>query len=185
MDYQKGDADGSTNSGAKWAYSDTETQRYFANIEQRLDNDWLLKLEANFRRYDVDNLTATANGQINAVDHSATAFTSKYYSTSKELGLAAYATGPFQLFGRTHEMVMGLNWARNENDSGTISFGSYRIDDFFNWDHDPVKPGTSLYTVPYVTTARERSTGSRATSWPALSTRSERTLQFEAEAYPE
>ncbi|UVL59910.1 TonB-dependent siderophore receptor [Pseudomonas sp. B21-032] len=176
MDYQKGNADGSTNSnlpafytngatvkpsrstnsGAKWSYSNTETQRYFANIEHHFENDWLLKVETNFRRYDVDNLTATANGQIDAVTHSANAFTSKYYSTSKEVDVAAYATGPFQLFGRTHEMVMGLNWARNENESGTHSFGSYKIDDFFNWDNNPLKPSKLLFTVPYDTVARER-----------------------------
>ncbi|MDN7141910.1 TonB-dependent siderophore receptor [Pseudomonas sp. JQ170] len=176
LDYQKGHADGSTNSnlpafysngatvkpsrstnsGAKWAYSDTETQRFFTSIEHHLQNDWLVKLEANFRRYDVDNLTSSVNGQINAVDHSANAFTSKYHSTSKELDFAAYANGPFQLFGRTHEMVMGVNWARNENESATISFGSYRVDDFFNWNHDPVKPEAPLYTVPYDTVARER-----------------------------
>jgi iron complex outermembrane receptor protein/outer membrane receptor for ferric coprogen and ferric-rhodotorulic acid len=176
LDYQKGHANGSTNSnlpafftngatvkpsrstnsGAKWSYSDTETQRFFTSVEHRLANDWLIKMEANFRRYDVDNLTSTANGQINALDHSATAYTSKYYSTSKELDFAAYANGPFELFGRTHEMVMGVNWARNENESATISFGSYRINDFFNWDNDPAKPTNALYAVPYDTVARER-----------------------------
>ncbi len=51
--------------------------------QHHLDNDWLVKLEAHFRRDGVDNLTSSVNGQINAVDHSASAFTSKYYSTSR------------------------------------------------------------------------------------------------------
>lgn len=33
------------NPAAKWAYADSESTKYFAGVEQRFANDWLLKVE--------------------------------------------------------------------------------------------------------------------------------------------
>lgn len=93
-----------------WGRRPSQTLNPFVQIEHRFDNDWKLKLSDEYFHQDTDWLrTGAATGVDPATDsYSGINATFTQYSVaqnSTDLSLS----GPWQLFGRTHELVVGLN----------------------------------------------------------------------------
>nr|WP_314874713.1 TonB-dependent siderophore receptor [uncultured Pseudomonas sp.] len=96
-----------------------ESVNAFASIEQKLDNDWSLKVSANSlygtREYD-SIIVGTTTGFVNSQTGAGLGYTAtKGDNTQQQQGLDVMLSGPFQLLGREHELVVGFNYQSYEN----------------------------------------------------------------------
>ncbi len=96
-----------------------ESVNAFASIEHKLDHDWSLKVSANsmYGTRDYDSITVgTTTGFVNAQTGNGLSYTAtKGDNTQKQQGLDVMLSGPYQLLGREHELVMGFNYQSYEN----------------------------------------------------------------------
>lgn len=104
--------------GPKWAYWDTDNTQAFANLQHSFDNGWKINLAMNkmwarihmlgaYSYYSGDELSFGGGNYIYTDDHSS---------------YDVYASGPFQLLGREHELVIGTGY-REELFDGHGGFG--------------------------------------------------------------
>nr|WP_256589083.1 TonB-dependent receptor [Pseudomonas sp. BBP2017] len=100
----------SFNPGADWSRRDFQNRTYFASLEQALANDWSLKLSVNQLQSDHDTRLASASGGSPDRDGNGMFFfwgrwEGHRVQNSADLNLS----GPFTLFGRQHDLVVGYN----------------------------------------------------------------------------
>ncbi len=112
----------SYSAGAKFNRWDRESTNAFAVIEQQLPGGWNGRLAFNHRETDTESLLLAGSNStlfadretglgLNIVD-------TYSVSETRENAFDLYASGPFQLFGREHELVVGAN--RFDRDLDTI-----------------------------------------------------------------
>ncbi|MFB4392077.1 MULTISPECIES: TonB-dependent siderophore receptor [unclassified Pseudomonas] len=95
----------STNPGTDWEDKDQQVDTLFAELKHRLANDWKLQLTASYAEQD-----ALFSGSYQS-RYGGTLERTVYQSRQQEnqAGVDAFASGPFQAFGRTHELVVGTS----------------------------------------------------------------------------
>lgn len=115
--------------GADWSYWDTTTTHLFSDIVHRFDNGWQMKLAADKLWARIDML-----GMYNDCYYSSngcqtmTQAAGHYKYTDDHDSYDAYASGPFQLLGREHELVVGAAY-RQERFDGHGGWGDVRFKD--------------------------------------------------------
>ena len=102
----------SYNSSSPWSVWNMTTQRAFLNLEHRFANDWRIKSEAGYmknerKRYSGDLWLYPSD--IDPVTGIGVLDVGNNPSASENRSFDIYATGPFQLFGRTHQASIGFN----------------------------------------------------------------------------
>lgn len=95
--------------GNDWEYWDKDTRSVFTELDHRFDNGWNLRLAAIKNWTDSDILASFvrpvgATWQQRIVEQN-----SEYQQTSYD----AFASGPFQMLGREHELVLGSSWRKS------------------------------------------------------------------------
>ena len=115
-----------------WTYWDKANKNVFAEIEHRFDNDWKLKVNTTWLKSNLEMLGSsfyrldnTDNLQLNVGRYS-------YEHTQKSID--GYASGPFSLFGATHELVIGASYRREDTNDGPGG----GPDDDYNYVVDPL-----------------------------------------------
>ncbi len=178
----------SKSSAADWAYSYRRNQSLFASLEHRFDNAWRVKGTVSQDTYGYDEVFGYANSGF--PDRSTGAglalWGGRWSGKPDQTSVDLYATGPFGLLGREHEMVFGATFARTSYDSATYQLwrpdgwnGS--IANIYTWDgRTPgiaANPPVGRYnyaeqTTAAYATARLRPTdalsvllGARITNW--------------------
>ena len=132
----------SMNPAAKWAYADSESTKYFAGVEQRFDSDWLLKVEASHWKGTTGQLQGNLVGWGPFPDKATGE--AQFMSGTKDFGintdsLDAYATGPFEMLGRTHELVVGVNMSSRRTDYLAMNADDLTVN-YQDWNNDPPRP---------------------------------------------
>ncbi|MBD1601373.1 TonB-dependent siderophore receptor [Pseudomonas typographi] len=160
IDYQKMEIDGaagvpliysngqrayysrSTSVGARWAKDEIETYNYIVNLEQQLPYDWSLNVAANYM--DIDRSTLIGNylfkdvgtlPSLNQQTGSARADRGKSSADQTQKGLNVTLQGPYDLFNRTHQLVLGFNYGSYKNDHIAYSDGISNLFNFNTWDN--------------------------------------------------
>lgn len=130
--------------GNDWEYLDDRTTGVSGNLEHNFDNGWKLRVAALHAKTDVEALASSI-------------WNSRRYLWSQtmeqeETGLDVFASGPFQLLGREHELVVGASKRRLEYTTGDF-YGTYLPGtvDPYNWN-----PGGT--PKPVITTSPDSST---------------------------
>jgi outer membrane receptor for ferric coprogen and ferric-rhodotorulic acid len=108
----------SFNVGAPWSGYEQDTRTLFANLEHRFAGGWTARLRAT------DEKTETPHGEIGiwwtaipqAVDIS---WMRDYVNRNRSIALDLQ--GPFELFGRKHELMVGADAARTSSDAHSAS----------------------------------------------------------------
>ncbi|MGO3987335.1 TonB-dependent siderophore receptor [Pseudomonas sp. SAS7] len=159
LDYQNNNADGvsfghiplfnsdgsatnfsrSFNPAARWSYLNNTQYNFTGMLEHKLANDWVAKAAYSHQYAYRRGVTGSASGgtpdpltgsgvsmYINRLDS---------YQTQDNFDL--YATGPFQLGGREHELVLGSNLAYTHLNYPTYERGFPAVDNIYEWDGDP------------------------------------------------
>jgi outer membrane receptor for ferric coprogen and ferric-rhodotorulic acid len=109
------DYDRSTSTSADWSHWNIADTRSFLELSQELGSEWRLKAALNYRRVSEDSNLFYVYGTPDAqTGLGLFSYPSAYNSTEKQYVADLYATGPFQLAGRRHELVIGANWAKDD-----------------------------------------------------------------------
>ena len=178
----------SDSAAADWAYSRRRNQAFFASLEHRFDNDWLVKGTYSYTASRYDEVLGYAAGGFpdRASGKGVLIWAGRWAGTPKQNSLDVYATGPYTLFGRRHELVVGATLTHTEEDTPTYGLWRFNgwdnaIGNIYDWDGAspgaPVNPANGRMHIrektasAYITT-RLRPTddlsvilGARMTSW--------------------
>lgn len=102
-----------------WTYWDTHSQRVFGEWEHRFDNDWISKVTLTGEKRTQD----TVLYYMYASAFTTTGYSglgSEYHSEAHDLVGDASLTGPFQLFGRQHQLTVGANAGRSRTEEQSL-----------------------------------------------------------------
>ncbi|WP_229466024.1 TonB-dependent siderophore receptor [Pseudoduganella plicata] len=154
--------------GADWNRWNRYNQQAFAEVEHRFGNDWTIKASAAWTRLHLkkDGFKQTyfvrPAGATNPYLMNVT--TAQYTGAdSDQRNFNVTANGPFSLFGRTHQLVVGGESLRTD---ATDSWGQGNLYQLNNVDIRTWDPHTSYAErdVPMTGSAAPRSPGRRARS---------------------
>lgn len=121
----------SYNPGTKWENKDQEINTVFAEVRQRLANDWNLQVNANYAE---QNGLFSGSYQSRWFENTLARTVYQSAHDENQAGLDAFVSGPFQAFGRTHELVVGAS--RRIYDMTTHNYDPYDT----NWPINAGKP---------------------------------------------
>lgn len=137
------DWDRSKTSATRWNQWDTREQTLFVNLQHTLPNRWVVRADVSHHRQNEESKLlwmwgdpdrSTGLGMQAAPYH--------YISDPKQTQVGASASGPFRLFGRNHELTVGVTHSRltdgwsNRDATGTLA----PLGDFNAWDGSYPEP---------------------------------------------
>lgn len=138
----------SLNTGADWTYNDHEQTSFFTSVEQQLGNGWLGKVEYTHSENKFDSVYNFLMNDLNVDGSGTTQLPVRFSGTPRQDNLDIYATGPFSLFGREHELIAGLTLSKYQEH--VPSWGSWRydyaaspdgpVDNLLTWNGDSAAP---------------------------------------------
>jgi len=129
----------SFNNGPKWGSWEQYSRTVFATLEHSFDNGWVTKGQYN---HQINGYDAPL-GYISQDSATASSiYASKYTGDTTSDSLDVYASGPFDLFGREHELVIGQSlstshWKGKDYRNNVYFDNSY---DFYNWHGEAIEP---------------------------------------------
>ncbi|WAT31392.1 TonB-dependent siderophore receptor [Pseudomonas sp. GXZC] len=131
----------SFNNGAKWSKWEQYSRTAFATLEHTFDNGWVAKGQYNHQinGYNAPLGSLTRPDPVTGLSSIyGNKFTGETVSDSGDV----YLTGPFSLFGREHELVVGSSissshWVGKDYYSPTYI---NNVHDFYNWNGDSIEP---------------------------------------------
>ena len=139
----------STNSAARWSSNPQDVLNSFASIEQQLGHDWSLRVAFNqmyINREDYRLATASWGFPNKQTGEGVRLYGGAGSTWQKQLGVDAQLKGPFQAFGREHQLVLGYNFSRYQNHHDPLrgtSIEGNRVN-FFTWDNYTTEPNTGV-----------------------------------------
>ncbi|MGE1155768.1 TonB-dependent siderophore receptor [Pseudomonas kitaguniensis] len=119
------------NPGTDWENKDQEINTVFAELRQRLANDWNLQVNANYAE---QNGVFSGSYQSRWVNNTLARTVYQAAFDENQAGVDAFASGPFQALGRTHELVVGAS--KRIYDMTTHNYSPYDT----NWPLTAGKP---------------------------------------------
>lgn len=97
------------NLASNWSYDDASRINLFTGIEHRFENGWDAGLNLGYSKVDSDILYGMAGRQSINLDKDTMQFRADRNTyTPEQWNLDAHAKGPFKLFSREHQAVIGL-----------------------------------------------------------------------------
>lgn len=103
----------STNLTGKWNRLNKNNTTFFADIQHSFDNDWKLIVAANHIKARSDflgNYTWRVSGDRFSLNPR------HFFYDDTQTSVDGYLTGPFEMLGRRHELVLGVNARKDDFD---------------------------------------------------------------------
>ena len=124
-DYSKTDFSRSFNPGTDWSRRDVQAQTTFASLEHRFANDWKIKGTLNQQTNDHDTQLGSASGGMPdpVTGEGMFFYWGKWEGHRVQTTADINASGPFTLFGREHELVVGYT-SQDSRQTGATFDGS-------------------------------------------------------------
>ncbi|WP_225086885.1 TonB-dependent siderophore receptor [Pectobacterium colocasium] len=147
----------STFLGASWNRINFEKINPFAEFEHNFDNNWAIKSALNYthgtskeRYIGIMNGTAGVDPQT-GVSRLNNAL--RYDNKSDQWGYNLSASGPFELLGRSHELVFGGDYQKENFDNAIGRIANMSSANIYNWNPNSVAEpdwsNLSLYSSRY------------------------------------
>ena len=133
-----------TSFSPSWARWSRQNGTFYAQLEQKLGDDWTLKAIANHSEGNTFRLTTYASGYASPTTGAGLrllAAVGKSWDRRDSLDL--YASGTVELFGRKHDLVIGANGVKTTTVTPTltgVANWSYAIPDIRTWDGSAPAP---------------------------------------------
>lgn len=124
--------DESFNASPDWTYWDTTSKRAFATLQHAFSNGWKFKVGATHDETKADdklfypayNDWTTGESNFDRTTGAGISPSASFYNTERKVtGVDGYIDGPFQLFGREHQLMAGLSYNRREY----ANYGDYQV----------------------------------------------------------
>ncbi len=146
----------SLNTGARWTSWGSTTQGAFATLDHRFDNDWRVQATASYSKNEMDGKLLYLYGWPDReTGEGMGASPAWYLGDRKQNSLDLKANGPFTLFGRRHEAVVGASFSRQKGDFDYRSaIDAASVGNFLNWNGSYPEPdwNDSIIASRYTTT---------------------------------
>lgn len=114
----------STSPSTDWSYWNTLNNTTFAELTHFFDNGWKIKTQFSRKKEaGQSNLFYVMGNEDRNTGNGLLSFSGKYHDTFKEYIGDIYASGPFALAGREHELVVGTNWSRSYGRANGVGTG--------------------------------------------------------------
>lgn len=140
-----------------WSYYDFESQKVFANLEHRFANDWRLRVAATHEETNMDGKLAYPYGFPDRTTGQGTLFYTGWNRGERTVdAIDALAAGPFALFGREHELIVGSSYSDQENDYENTFIDAFDVGDFNDWDGSALDEGWPGFTPSESSSARQK-----------------------------
>ena len=132
----------SLNTGADWTSWGSTTQGAFLQLEQRFDNDWRINAVASHSKNEMDGKLLYLTGWPDRVTGEGMGSSPAWYlGDRKQNSFDVKASGPFNLFGRRHEVVIGGSASRQyANFDYRAPLAMSDVGNFFNWNGSYPEP---------------------------------------------
>ncbi len=129
----------SFNNGPKWSSWEQYTRTVFATLEHNFDNGWVAKAQYN---HQINGYNAPLGYVSQDTATTSSIYARKYTGETTSDSLDVYASGPFELFGREHQLVVGQSlsiseWKGKDYSDATYFDNAY---DFYNWHGEAIEP---------------------------------------------
>lgn len=124
--------DESFNASPDWTYWDTTSKRAFATLQHAFSNGLKFKVGATHDETKADdklfypayNDWTTGESNFDRTTGAGISPSAGFYNTERKVtGVDGYIDGPFQLFGREHQLMAGLSYNRREY----ANYGDYQV----------------------------------------------------------
>jgi len=117
--------------GTDWSYNNQNIAEGYANVEHHFDDDWVWNTTMLYRQFGGDSKYGYMAGVVNPATNMINYTLQSGDLTQKWFGLDTNLTGSYDLFGRSHKLLIGANYAHTSNDykSGGASIGLVNIYD--------------------------------------------------------
>lgn len=129
--------DRSSSTSADWAYWNSYNTQAFAELEHRFANGWRAKLAYNYRGSTQSGDLFYVYGTIDRDSNvGLTGYASRYTLDSHANQVDLSLSGQYQLWGQSHELMLGANWVQNQlTDQSLYDYlnGFPPIGDFTQW----------------------------------------------------
>lgn len=136
--------DRSTNVSADWSRYNINSRKVFADVKHDFDNGWTWRVNGTHGEQTFsDKLLYIMDFPDKTTGEGTTGFGSQDKGTRKLDSVDSYASGPFELFGRQHELVVGASYSRQHNStySQDGSIDSDQMGSFSNsWNGNVAEP---------------------------------------------
>ncbi|WP_219405984.1 TonB-dependent siderophore receptor [Pseudomonas sp. Colony2] len=130
----------SFNNAANWSSWEQYTRTAFAMLEHDLGNGWVTKLQLDHKINGYHALMASIQGDEPRADGTAHVTSQKYTGETVSDSADLYASGPFSLGGREHELVVGGSIGISDwNGKGYWNLAPNLVD-FNNWHGHAPQP---------------------------------------------
>ncbi|QWT18965.1 TonB-dependent siderophore receptor [Bacillus sp. NP157] len=151
-------------SAADWTHWNNTTQTAFADLRHSFDNGWQLHAMASHRKTDADSALFYVYGAPDReTGEGLVPYAYKSFQRGSQNNLDLYASGPFQAFGREHELVVGLTDSHYRTDYFEYPHGEDLPDigNFLQWTGNYPYPDFAS-TADRVSIARTEQSGAYA-----------------------
>lgn len=150
----------SSNPSADWARYYNDSRKVFANVKHDFDNGWTFRVNGTHAESTLDSKLLYPSGypdQQTGIGRAG--YGSQDKGKRKMDSVDTYASGPFTLLGRQHELMAGVSYSRQMNryyGSGA-AIDSTTMGNTNNWDGSIAEPAWSKWTLASDDTVRQRS----------------------------
>ncbi|HCB0101318.1 TPA: ferric-rhodotorulic acid/ferric-coprogen receptor FhuE [Klebsiella pneumoniae] len=154
--------DRSDNPSADWTHYNILSRKVFANLTTNFDNGWQLRVNGTHAESDFDSKLLYVEGypdqNTGILNSSGYGFAGWYKGLRTQTAVDAYASGPFELFGRQHQLVAGVDYSRQRNrylySSSILSPAD--IGDWNSWNGDIPEPNWPEWALSSEDTTRQK-----------------------------
>ena len=137
------DLDRDTNPATDWSSWAQEARTAFVNLEHQFQGGWYGKLAYTYQENNYDaELASAGGGSLNRDGSGMALWSGRYWEEKKQNTFDLYANGPFELFGRHHELIVGASHSNSKRDytgQPSVNFDN-SLDNLFTWDGNRAKP---------------------------------------------
>lgn len=131
----------SANASANWAYSLMERTTLFADLKHYFQNDWQFTLAVNNNYLNADRVYGVlGHREISLVNGNGMLTYGRDQNTPTDYGLDTSLSGPFYLFNRKHELILGSNAYHSKRNDRVFSGSSLRNINIIGWQGNYPKP---------------------------------------------
>lgn len=151
-----------------WSYYDFESKKVFADLDHHFANDWQLRITAAHEETDLDGKLAAPYYEPYFSSPDPVTGQGPFFYTGWNRGerkadsVDGYAKGPFALFGREHELVVGGSYSDQSNDYENTFIDGFSPGDFDNWDGSAPNEGWADFAPSERASIRQKSVYSAA-----------------------
>ena len=125
---------GFDNPTTRGSYFELDRTTAFLNLDHGFGNGWDLRVAINHTRLDFDQVYGVAAQAIQAGTNASAVTYGRAVETPTQNAVDFSLAGPFQLFGREHELVIGGNYYRAKRDDPAYRRQSIPVPDIYAFD---------------------------------------------------